>query len=483
MKNDLRKKIVSALGWKYAERMLAQVISTVVGIILARILDPEHYGIIAIVQIFISICNVFVVTGLGEALVQKKDADETDFSTVFYINLLLAFLLYSALFFLAPVISKYYGEEEYPQLVSVVRVMGMRLITAAINSIQNAKVSREMDFQKFFWVTLLGTVTSAVVGIWMAYSGYGVWALVAQYLTNSTIDTIMLFIFVRWRPQFIFSMKRAIPLVKYGSRILFVSVFDTVYEEIRSLIIGKRYTVDDLAYYSKGATYPKLIVNNLNSAISSVLFPAFAKMQDNHEAVMHLMKSSLQTTSFFIFPAMIGLAVVSKNFVSVLLTDKWLPCVPFLQLLCVVYLMKPIGQPNNQCMTALGHTGLYVGTNIAKKIIGILILILTYQHGVLWIAIGQVISVAIDYSISAFFGGRLVNYRLHRQLFDLFPHFCMALFMGGVVYLIGWIPLISRLLLLILQIIAGVLSYILISIVFRDNTIKKIWSALESRSK
>lgn len=470
MNGDIKQKAISGLFWKYAERILAQLVSTVVAIILARLLEPEHYGIIGIVNIFITLCNVFVVTGLGESLIQKKDADELDFSSMFYVNLSLSIVLYLLLFFSAPVISLFY-ENKYPEIVPLIRVMGLRLIVASINSIQSAKVSRDMSFKKYFWVTLIGTAVSAIVGISMAYNGFGVWALAAQYMTNTTVDTIMLFVFIDWHPKLMFSFKRVKPLFKYGWKVLATALAGAVYNEMRGLIIGKKYSSEDLAFYNKGGTYPKLIVNNLNSAISSVIFPLFAFSQDDKPRVKSMMRKAMKTSSYLVFPAMVGLAVVASSFVEVLLTPKWLPCVPYLQMMCVIYAFNPVFGFNLQCLTALGHSAEYLKIMIFEYLIGLIILVLTFRYGVIWIALGQVFSTVINCCIDAVVGGRKVDYSLMEQIKDILPNFLTALCMGAVVVIIKRLaPVGHTAIILVLQVAVGGIVYLALSVVMRNES-------------
>lgn len=470
MQENIKKNAVSGVVWMYGERIVAQVVSLVVATIIARILDPEHYGIIAIANVFITICNAFVVTGLGESLVQKKDSDELDFSSIFYVNISLAIILYAIVFVSAPLISSFY-DGKYPELVSVSRVMGLRLIIAAINSVQRAKVSKEMSFQKFFWVTLFGTIVSAVVGIVMAYRGFGVWALVAQYMTNSTIDTVMLFLFIRWIPKLQFSMQRVKPLVKYGWKILASSLLSTVYNELRSLLIGKRYMSQDLAFYEKGNTYPKIIVNNLNSAISSVLFPVMSKIQDDTEAVRSVLRKALKATSFLVFPAIAGLALVAEPLVRLLLTEKWLPAVPYLQMMCVVYAILPLSQANLQCITSQGHSAKYLWITFVKRGLGIALLAAVFRISVKWIAISQLTSSVIDYFIDMMACGKYIRYSVWTQLKDLLPNFVLTLVMGSSVWLIGCLlSNVGDLVCVVCQAAVGVAVYALGASIFKIET-------------
>lgn len=464
MKDErIESKAVKSVGWSYAERVVTQLISTIVGIVLARILDPSHYGVIAIVNIIISFCNVFVETGIGESLVQKKDADEVDFSSIFFLNLGISILLYTILFFLSPVIAEFYNDG-YEGLSIIIRVMGIRLILAAINSIQRAKVSKSLEFKKFFFVTLFGTLVSGVAGVIAALNGLGVWALVIQYLANSVIDTIMLFIFVRWLPRLAFSLKRVRPLLKYGLKILSAAFINTVYGEIRGLIIGKVYSASDLAYYNKGGTYPKMIVNNLSGAISSVLFPVFTKLQDDRDHIKRILKRTIKLYSFLLFPAMTGFIIVAPNFVRLLLTEKWLPCVPYLQILCFCYAIMTISQANLQCLTSLGYSKEYLIISIFKRLFAIIVLVAVFRLGVIYIAISQAAVTLIELIVDISFGGKKVKYGILEQLNDILPNLLLSLIMALVLFVINYLTSnVNYIFQLVADIILGVAAYTLMS--------------------
>lgn len=476
---NLTQKTFSGLIWKFAERIGAQVVSTVVSIILARLLMPEDYGIVSLVTIFITLCNVFVVSGFGSALIQKKDADEVDFSSVFYASIVIALLLYALLFFTAPLIAKLYDDVNAKLLVAVLRVMGLRLPIAAINSVQQAYVSRRMAFRKFFWATLFGTIASAVVGIWMAYSGYGVWALVAQYLTNVCIDTIILFIVDRWHPRLKFSFQRLKGLLSYGWKLLASSLLNTGYGELRSLVIGIKYSATDLAYYDKGKTFPGLIVTNIDSSIDSVLFSALSKVQDDRVKVKNVVRKGIRTSSYVIFPCMVGLAVIAEAFVRVVLTDKWLPIVPFLQIMCFVYALQPIHTANLQAIKALGRSDLFLILEIAKKAMGITLLLVSMWFGVIWIAASSILGGIIGSFINAFPNKKLLNYGYFEQIKDLLPALLLSLVMGGIVYCIGFIPW-NSLIILIVQILVGITIYIGGSFIFKLESFHFILKTIKS---
>ena len=350
-----QKSVLSNFFWKFAERIGAQLVTLIISIILARILMPEHYGTIAIILIFINIANVFVSNGFTSSLIQKKDSDNLDFSTIFYFNIAFSLLLYAVIFFCAPYIESYF---DMPDLGLALRILGIKIPITAFNSIQQAYVAKHMMFRKLFWATLIGTVISAFVGIWMAYNGYGVFALVGQYLTNGFIDTLVLWFVIKWRPIFKFSGKRFKALYGYGWRTLLTYLVRTVYDDIYSFVIGKKYSSADLAYYTKGKQYPNLIVSNLNTSLCSVLFPAFVRYQDDKVQLKNALSRSIKLGSYVLSPFLIGLAVCAEPFIEILLTSKWLFCVPYLQIVCIYQLLIPVSSANLQVVKSLGRQAL-----------------------------------------------------------------------------------------------------------------------------
>lgn len=454
--------LISNLSWKFAERITAQLVTFVVSIILARVLDPSHYGLISIVTIFITLANVFVSDGFGSALIQKKDADILDFSTVLYFNIAFSILVYIVLFFLAPVITDFYGDG-YELLTPVLRVLGVRIIVSGINSVQQAYVSRHMIFQRFFWATLFGTVISAVVGIVMALNGFGVWALVAQYLTNTSIDTIVLALTVRIKYVKSFSIERLKGLFKYGVKILGTKLLITGFMEIRALIIGKVYSSSDLAYYDRGKQFPNLLVTNIDTSIGAVLFPKMSNEQDNLSQVKQTTRYSIRYSAFIMCPMMLGLAVVARPLVTLVLTEKWLPCVPLLQLFCIVYLFQPIHTANMQAIKALGRSDVYLQLEIIKKSIELIVLFITVRFSVEAIVLGMAILTTCYTFVNAFPNTKLLNYSLKEQMADILPTIGRSAVMVIAVYALQL--LLQRFNLtvsLVLQVIFGASIYILL---------------------
>lgn len=457
MKSEsLKSKIFSGLFWKFGERITAQLISLVVSIILARILSPNDYGAVALVMVFITIANVFVSSGLGNALIQKESADELDFSSIFFVNIAIAVILYFIIFISAPYIASFYNMEI---LKPVLRVLGIRIIIAAVNSVQQAYVSKHMLFKRFFWSTLFGTLISGIVGVILAYKGFGVWALVAQYLTNVCTDTLVLWFTVRWRPTKQFSWDRTLTLIQYGWKILVSSLLDTGYKQLRSLIIGKKYSSSDLAYYNQGDKYPSLIVININASISSVLFPALSMYQNDRERVKQMTRRAIQVSSFLLWPMMIGFGVVAEPLISILLTDKWLPCVPYIRIFCFAYGLWPIHTANLQAINALGRSDLYLKLEIIKKIIGVIAILISMQFSPLIMAGSLIITDIIATVINAYPNTKLLNYTLLEQLKDMITSLILSCIMAVVIWPISLIS-IPNIMVLLLQVLIGGVIYV-----------------------
>ena len=464
MAQNSGKTIINNVIWKFAERILAQVVSLVVSIVLARLLMPEDYGAIAMVIVFITIANVFVTAGIPSALVQKKNADDKDFSTVFYFNLAFSCLLYLIIFIAAPFIASFY---RFPVLCPVLRVMGIRIIVAGVNSVQHSYVARHMMFKKYFWSTLFGTLLSGVVGIALAYKGFGVWALVAQYMVNTSVDTIVLFITVRWRPTKYFSWTRAMSLLKFGWKILFEGLSETIATQLKSLIIGKVYTSSDLGFYTKGQQFPSLIVTNINSSISSVLFPAISNEQDDMDRVKELLRKAVRLSSYIIFPTITGLALVAEPLVNIVLTPKWIECVPYLRIFCFTQAASIGMILRHQALNGIGRSDVYMLEHIVGRSISLIILFSVFRKGVMAIAICDIITAVIMTITVAYTSKRFNFYSYKEQIIDLLPILCGCAIMGVIVLFIGQIDM-SDYIKLGVQVIAGMTCYCAYSIVTKN---------------
>lgn len=471
------KTLLKNMSWKFAERITAQLVTFVVSIILARLLEPSDYGVVSLVMVFITIANVFVSDGLGSALIQKKDADSLDFSSALYFNIGFSIVLYVLIFFLAPVITNFFGKN-YEILTNILRVLGLRIIVAAINSIQQAYVSRKMLFEKFFWATLFGTLASAFVGVWMAYHGYGAWALVGQYLTNTIVDTLVLAIVLHKKPIFAFSYKRIKKLFNYGIKVLGSGLLIAIYTKIRSFIIGKIYKTSDLAFYNRADQFPSLFVGNVVTSISAVLFPEMASIQENIEKVKAVMKRSIRFTAYMMCPLLFGLAAIADNLVIVLLTDKWLPCVPYLRILCVSYLWYPIHSTNLQSIKAIGRSDIALKTEVIKKAIETITLLCVMFINVKAIVISMAVNSTIFMFVNAYPNQKYIGYSIIEQLNDIVEPLLMSMFMFVIVYALNYLQ-INSVLLMGIQIIVGAGIYVCISMLKKNREFYEILSLIK----
>lgn len=469
-----RNTIMSNMAWRFAERCGAQIIQFIVQILLARLLAPQAYGTITLVVVFANIFQIFVDSGLGNALIQKKDADDLDFSSVFYFNLVWCLILYAIIFEIAPLIAKFYGDSS---LTSIVRVLCLTVVVSGLKNVQQAYVSKKLQFKKFFLSTLTGTVLSAIVGIWMAYQGFGVWSLVAQRLINLIVDTLALWVIVKWRPKRMFSFSRLKGLISYGWKLLASALLDTIYNNLWQMVIGKVYSESDLAYYNQGNQFPNVIVTNINSSIDSVLLPVMSNEQDDIIHVREMTRKAIKMSTYVMAPMMMGLVFTATSVVEVLLTEKWLPCVFFLRIFCISYMFQPIHTANLNAIKALGRSDMFLKLEVIKKIIGIILLMLTVNIGVQAMAYSSLVSCIFCQIINSWPNKKLLNYSYLAQLRDIFPNIILAMIMGVLVYpvsAIGFPPVIT----LLIQAPLGIVIYVLGSILTKNESFKYLFGML-----
>ena len=465
--------------WRFLERFGAQGVTFVVSIILARLLDPEVYGIVAIVTVFTAILNVFIDSGLGNALIQKKDADDLDFSSVFFFNMFMCVVLYLLVFAVAPLIAKFY---KMPQLTAVIRVMSLIVVISGVKNVQHAYVSKHLLFKRFFFATLGGTLGAAVLGIWMAYKGYGVWALVAQELFNTSVDTLILWITVNWRPKLMFSLERFKSLFSFGWKLLVSKLIDTVYNNLRQLIIGKLYNADSLAFYNRGYMFPNAFIGNITAAVDSVLFPVMSGAQESVDSVRAMTRRSIRVTSYVIWPIMMGLAAISQPLITVLLTEKWLPCVPFVIIFCISYAFLPMETANLNAIKALGRSDIFLRLTVIKKIIGFIILLATMWFGPLIMAASNLFFSVVNQIINAWPNRKLLNYSYGQQIADVLPSMLLSGVMFGAVWCIQYL-MFDNFMTLLIQVAVGVAVYVLGSKLFRIESFDYILVILKGHRR
>ncbi len=476
MSDNANGKIVSGMIWRFGEKITAQGVSFIVSLVLARILTPEDYGIIGIVSIFIAIAEVFVTSGFGTALIQKKDATELDFSTLCWFNVAFSVILYAIIIVGSPLISAFY---EMPELTPVLRVFAIRIPINAFNSIQNAYVSRNMDFKKFFFSTIIGTIISAFVGIYMATHGYGVWALIAQILTNTVIDTTVLFITIKWKPKFIFSLDAAKPLIKYGWKILATDLIGTIFNQINAFVIGKKYTTADLAYYTKGKTFPDIINNNVSSTLAAVLFPAMS-LSSGIEEIKSIRRKSLKMMEYIIFPLMFGMITVADKMIIVLIKEKWLPAVPYVRISALAAAVGILGTTLIQETKAIGRSDMTLKIELLKKPIMLALLLVAMRYGVKAIAMTLIINEFVAFAFNVYPVRKFIGFDFKLHLMDAFSSLWMALVMSAIVYAIGKI-ITNNVVALVVQVLTGAAVYIALSVITKHESFLYLIQFIKSK--
>lgn len=463
-----KNKVISNFIWRFAERCGAQIVTLIVSIVLARILSPEDYGTVALVTVFTTIMQVFVDSGLGTALIQKKNADDIDFSSVFYFNCVVCLILYMIMFIAAPFIASFYEDSS---LTPIVRVISLTIVISGIKGIQQSYVSRNMLFKRFFFSTIGGTIFSAFLGIYLAYTGFGVWAIVMQQLSNTAVDTLILWITVKWRPKKVFSWVRLKELLSFGWKMLASSLLDTVYNNLRNLVIGKFYTSADLAYYNQGDKFPKVIVTNINTSIDSVLFPTMASAQDDAEQIKNMARRAIKTSTYIMAPIMMGLAFCAKSVVEVILTEKWFACVPYLQIFCITYMFYPIHTANLNAIKSMGRSDLFLKLEIAKKVVGMLLLIVTMWFGVFAMGCSLLVSTMTSMIINSWPNRTLLRYSFKEQIIDIVPSILCAVIMGVVISSVSIFDF-GNIITLVIQVLLGIVVYIVLSWLFKLDELK-----------
>ena len=458
-------KVVSGLGWKLLERFGVQGVQFVLQIILARILDPEHYGVLSLMIIFTTLANVFIQRGFNTALVQNKDVTEEDYSSVFWVTMCAATLFYGGLFAAAPMIAEFYN---MPDLIAPFRALCLMLFPGALNSIQLAIISRRMDFKKVFYSNVAAIIAAGVIGVVLAYMGAGLWALVAQNLTNVFVACVVMWFGVKWRPRFVLNLRRIKTLFSYGWKLLVSGLMDTLYADLRSLVIGKKYDSSMLGYYNRGKQFPQFIIDAVNSSVQSVLLPAMSAEQDDKAKVKVMMRNSVMLSSYIIFPMMAGLAGVATSLVSLLLTDKWLPSVPYMQIYCFTLAFYPVHSSNLQAINAMGRSDIFLKLEVIKKTMGIVALVIAvflFDSPIAIAATGTITGL-ISCFINAYPNKRLIDYSYLEQMRDILPSFLLSFAMLGCVLaveLLGQGPIVT----LLIQVVTGAAVYVFLSFALR----------------
>lgn len=447
------------------ERFGISAIQFILQLILARLLDPEHYGILATMMVFTSFANIFIQSGFNTALIQNKDVTDEDYSSVFWLSFSIATILYCVIFITAPLIATFY---KVPTLTTPLRVLALMLFPGVLNSIQLAKVSREMDFRKVFSSSIIGVAVSGLASVLLAYVGFGIWALVLQNVLNVATTCAVMFFTVKWRPRLVCNLSRIAVLFRFGWKILVSNLLNILDENIQSVIIGRKYNTNTLGYYSRGGQFPQFIIVAIVDAVQSVMLPAMSAKQENHQELRSLTKSSITVSSYLIFPMMGGLACVSEPLICILLSEKWLPCVPYMQIICAIFAFYTIHTCNLQAINAMGRSDLFLKLEIIKKCYELPMIAgaVLFFDSPMAIALTGIINSWISWFINAFPTKKLIHYSFKEQFIDILPSLLISLVMCACVSLVGYFCRIlsfSYFLALVIQVFSGILVYLLLS--------------------
>jgi len=476
---SLKEKTISGLLWSTIDSFANQGIQFIVGIILARLISPREFGLLGMISIFIAISQTFINSGFSSALIRKKDCTQTDYSTVFYYNMVMGVVMYLVLFLSAGAIANFFDE---PELKWLIRASGLNLILSSITLIQGTTLRKRVDFKLLTKIAVISSVLSGIIGIIMAVSGYGVWSLVGRTLAGSLFSSLLLWFWNRWYPSRVFSIKSFRELFGFGSKLLISGLIDTVYNNIYYLVIGKYFAANELGYYTRARTFSDLPSKNMNTVISRVTYPVLAQMQDDKTFLKSGYKRMIKNTMYLSFVLMTGLAVIAEPLVITLVGEAWRPSVIYLQLLCFPAMMYPLQALNLNMLNVQGRSDLFLKLEIIKKILVVPVIIFGIIWGIKIMILGMWINTIIAYFLNSFYSGRLINYPMSEQLADIVPAFLIASVMGAAVFLIGaLLPVGSPATMLFILTLAGFVIVLAISEIFQPAAYADIKSIIKTK--
>lgn len=456
--------------WSAFERFGSQALQFIIVVILARVLTPKDFGIIGMLAIFIALARVFVDSGLGTALIRKQNVTNADYSTVFIFNVIAGLIIYILLFFIAPLIAEFYSE---PKLTLLTRVISLNFLIGSIGSVHITILSKNLNFRTQSKISILSILLSGLIAVVLAYLKFGVWALVFQSLSYSIFSTSFYWLAKVWQPSLYFSIISFKNLFGFSSKLLLSSLIDTIFQNVYFVIIGKWFNVYDLGYYTQAQKIqetPSLMINNI---IQRVSFPVFSSIQDDNERFKEGLKKSIKIMVFILFPIMLGLLVVSESFIQVILSEKWIPSVVYLKLLCIVGILYPLQSLNLNILNVKGRSDVFLKLEIYRKTIIMISIAIGINWGIIGMVKASVIASLINYIIVVIICGKFINYKLIEQFLDILPYLLTALLMSFLIHYISLIGL-THLNLLLLQTIAGILIYLSISLLFKLEALMEL---------
>jgi len=451
---SLKQKTISGLTWSFIDNITGQGISFIIGIILARLLNPKEFGLIGMMAIFIAVSQLLLDSGLGQSLIRKQNCTQEDYSTVFYFNFAVGCLSYILLFACADLISIFFHE---PILKNLIKVFGLVIIINSFTMIQSTTLAKRLDFKLQTKISIIASLMSGLLGIYLAYTGFGVWSLVALMLLKCMINSCLLWSWNRWKPVGVFSKKSFKELFPFGSKLLLSGLIDTLYRNLYYVLIGKYFSATELGYYTRAEQFQSLPSSNLQGIIGRVSYPILSTIQDDIPRLRETYKKMIKSTMLVTFVLMMGMAAIAKSMILTLIGEKWEPCIIYLQMLCFVEMFYPLHALNLNMLQIQGRSDLFLRLEIIKKSLGFPIIFLAVIWGIKVMILCMIFLSLIAYYLNSYWSGRLIGYSSTEQIKDIFPSFLLASIMSIIVFLEGSFIHLNSLPLLIIQIITGAL--------------------------
>lgn len=456
---SLTSKTIGGFFWAFMERVGTQALQITIFIVLARLLTPEAFGLMGMLAVFIVVSQNISDSGFGQALIQKKDADEIDYSSVFYLNLVISVLMFAAIYIAAPFIASFYGE---PVLIELIRVLGLRFIFSAFSMVQVARLTKQIKFKKLMIVKLPSTLIGGFAGITAAYLGFGVWSLIIQQLVDSALYSIQIWIQSRWKPQLVFSFNRVKVLFSFGSRIMIERVLSGIYQNFYEVMIGRNFSTADVGLYSIARKINRIPIKNLSTTLSNVTYPILSVIQDQDTRLKSAYKQIIRLAFFVVTPVMVLLIIIAEPLFDLVLSDTWLPAVSYFQWLCVGAVLYPVQLYNLNILKVKGRSDLFLNIGIVKKIIGVSGILFFVQYSVMALVIFKTANAFVAYFINSFFSGRLINYGAFEQIKDIWKFIGAATIAGVATFIIVELLQLHHVLTIILATLTILSIYLLL---------------------
>jgi teichuronic acid exporter len=476
--DSLKSRTIHALAWSFLESVGLQGVRFVIGIVLARVLLPEQFGLIAMLSVFMGVGQTLLDSGFGAALIQKRETTQTDMCSIFYFNIAVGLAVAGLLCLSAPWVAAFYNQ---PVLTPLTRAMSLTIVFNSFGMVQATILRKEINFKTQTKASLVASTLSGVIGVTLAILGFGVWSLVVQQLSSAFLQTLLLWHLNLWRPVLVFSFRSLRRMFAYGSRLLASALVSQVFENIYPVVIGKLFSAADLGFVTRAQTFGDLPSRTLSGMVARVTFPVFSAMQDDTARMKGALKRALTTLVLINFPMMIGLAVIARPLVLVLLTDKWAESIPYLQLICFSALIYPLHVINLNLLQALGRSDFFLRLEIMKKVLIVINIAVTWRWGIFAMIYGMIALSIVCYYLNSYYSGILIGYSIREQLRDLSSYLIMAVLMGTGVYLVGFVPFPNLWSRLLIQISAGTVIYVLLCRLFRLEAFMEIWEAGRDR--